>query len=147
MRVTIFLVKMQWSLSETGDLTLCHGHNWHYCSHGNFLDILPVTAVLPQVPYLSCQFTIPIPVGLGNGDSGIPALERKLFTSLSCNQQAVIRTKAGKSRRISIWRGVHIISPILFNLYMNIWWRNFRKMVFKSVKGMLTGGQNCNNFR
>ena len=76
---------------------------------------------------------------------GIDGKDIRIISNLYWHQKAAIRVEEDLSEYTSIQRGVRqgcILSPLLFNLYTEIIFRDF-----KELRGVCIGGRNVNNLR
>ena len=79
---------------------------------------------------------------------GIPNHLTCLLKNLYAGQEAVVRTRHGRTDWFQIWKGVHqgcIMSPHLFKLYAEYIMQNTR--LDKAQAGIKTAGRNINNLR
>ena len=76
---------------------------------------------------------------------GIDGRDCRIISNLYWHQKAAIRVEEDLSEYTSIQRGVRqgcILSPLLFNLYTELIFRDFEKL-----RGVCIGGRNVNNLR
>ena len=76
---------------------------------------------------------------------GIPDHLTHLLRNLYAGQEETVRTGHGPTDWFQIGKGVHILSPCLFNLYAEYIIRNAR--LEEAQAGIKIAGRNINNLR